>query len=100
MNLLIFLQPFQKEQIKITQKFKIPNDIEPGRYSLFIGGRDFIDFIERRLAPGKFVPQDFAHLLTLLNDQRKNNNLIIQLRKPAKGTLLKGQEFSSLPPSI
>jgi hypothetical protein len=35
-----------------------------------------------------------------LNQRRKNNVLLIQLRQPTKGTIIKDQEFTSLPPSV
>ncbi|MBN1350071.1 hypothetical protein JXJ21_11720 [candidate division KSB1 bacterium] len=99
-NLLIFVQPHQCEPVKISHKFRIPDKIETGRFSLFVGSRDYVDRLEQRLAPGRFNPQNLDQLIELLNQKRKNNSLIIQLRQVAPGTILKGQEFTSLPPSI
>jgi len=99
-NLLIFIQPYQGQPIKITKKFEIPKNVKPGRFTLFIGSGQYITRLEQRLAPGKYKPRNFEQLITLLNQIRKNNELFIQLRQPAAGTLLKGQELTSLPPSV
>lgn len=99
-NLLIFIQPYQAQRIKIARKFQIPKNIKPGRFTIFIGSGQYITKLEQRFAPGKYLPRDFKQLIKLLNQTRKNNELIIQLRQPTRGTLLKGQEFTALPPSV
>ncbi|MCI0514786.1 hypothetical protein L0128_16340 [candidate division KSB1 bacterium] len=99
-TLNIFIRPYQQAVIKITQEIALPKTLTPGYYLLVVGSGGYVTGFERTFSPGKYNPVDFNHLLKLLNQRRKNNVLLIQLRQPTKGTIIKDQEFTSLPPSV
>lgn len=96
----IFIRPYQRELVKLSQKIDIPENLESGIYTIVIGGAGFITRVENSLAPGKFQPHNFSHLVKLLNQRRKNNILTVQLRKPENGKIIYDQEFTGLPPSV
>ncbi|MBN2092664.1 hypothetical protein JW964_23790 [candidate division KSB1 bacterium] len=99
-TLNVFIRPYLRQVQKQTYQIKLPETLEPGIYSLLVGSGDFISRLEVALSPGKFQPYNFPHLIKLLNQRRKNNQLFIQIRKPAAGTIIDDQEFSQLPPSV
>lgn len=100
LNLNIFIRPFQQELQKISRQLKIPENLTPGMYTLVIGSAEFLTKFELSVAPGKLIPYDFPHLIRLLNQRRRNNELIIQFRKADPGTIIQAQEFTRLPPSV
>ncbi len=99
-TLNVFIRPHLRQIQKLTYQIPLPEDIEPGIYSILVGSGDFLSRLEVALSPGKFQPYNFPHLVKLLNQRRKNNQLFIQLRKPTEGTIIDAQEFTQLPPSI
>ena len=99
-NFNIFVRPYLQDIVKLNYNLKIPKNLDQGIYTVLIGGADYVSKFERSFAPAKFDPDNFEHLVKLLNEKRKNNRLSIQLRKPEKGTVIKDQEFTRLPPSI
>jgi hypothetical protein len=99
-TLNVFIRPHLRQIQKLTYQIKLPEDLEPGIYSILVGSGDFLSRMEVALSPGKFQPYNFQHLVKLLNQRRKNNQLFIQLRKPTEGTIIDAQEFTQLPPSI
>ncbi len=99
-TLNIFIRPYLRPVQKQTHQIKLPDHLDPGFYSVLVGSGDFISRLEVALSPGKFQPYNFPHLIKLLNQRRKNNQLYIQLRKPTEGTTIGNQEFSQLPPSV
>jgi len=96
----IFIRPNYQPVQKLTHTLKIPEKLEPGLYSIVIGGARYISMMERSFSPGKFRPYDLKHLIRLLNQKRKNDKLCIHLRKIQPGMMVNDQEFSGLPPSI
>jgi hypothetical protein len=100
LNLYLFIRPFQKDLVKYSRRLKIPENLAPGIYTVLVGSAEYVTKFETSISPGKFIPHDFQHLVKLLNQRRKNNELTIQLRKSDLGTIIEDQEFTQLPPSV
>jgi hypothetical protein len=99
-ELTIFLQPVGESEKRIYRTIKIPEKITGTRISIMVSGGDKITRREVRINPQKFVPQDFEHLIKLLERRRKNNILFVQVRGLDSGVLVEGREMSSLPKSV
>ena len=99
-GLTVYVKEFQGKEVKLQQDLAVPNDIQSKRLTVFAGSGDMLRQLEFRSAPQKFRPRSFKQLLELLENRRKNNFLVFQLRESNKGVLVGGEEFPSLPPSI
>jgi hypothetical protein len=99
-SLIIFLKPYQGEEIKIFHKVKVPEKIASTQLTILVGSGKTITQLEQRICPRKFQPENFQQLVKLLNQRRRNDLLFIQVRVREEGALVKGEELPSLPPSI
>ena len=55
---------------------------------------------ELRSTPHRFRPEEANQLITLLNNQRTNNDIYIRLYESNPGGAVKGMEMTGLPPSV
>lgn len=99
-ELSVYLQEFQGEQHRIKHNLTIPEDISAKRIAIYAGGGATLSQLEFRSSPQRFKPKNFNHLLSLLNNRRKNNYLFFQIRLRAQGVLVEGKQLPGLPPSI
>ena len=100
LNIIIFLKPYREKQIVLNKQIHIPKDIISDNIVLAIGGAEEITKWEYQAGIGRFTPSNFSELVTLLNQKRKNSNIVIQLQVTDSGAILHGREFPTLPPSI
>ncbi|MBD3336925.1 MAG: hypothetical protein GF355_15540, partial [Candidatus Eisenbacteria bacterium] len=61
--------------------------------------QEFLVWDQER-APEKYVPQDFDHLFTLLEELPAQDQLMIKVYSPSAGALVRGRELGSLPGSV
>ena len=94
------LKAFQGPEKLLHQKLAIPKNAEARFLTINVGGGDEMTQFELRSAPGRFVARNFAQLLSLLQERRRNDFLYCQLRQPDQGLIIDGEQLSSLPPSI
>jgi hypothetical protein len=59
---------------------------------------EFLAWDQER-APGKYAPQDFDHLYSLLQDLPSQGDLVLRVYSPSAGAILRGRELGSLPAS-
>jgi len=85
---------------KIIRKVNLPHKLQAQNLTVFISSGDALTRYELQTNSEKYVPVNFDHLLSILENRRKNNNLYIQVRVRDSGILLEGRELSTLPPSI
>ena len=100
LTITVFLQEYQGEMHRVKRTIKLPENLNAGRISLYVGSGSSLTHLEARTTPQKFKPQNFNQLLNLLNNRRKNNFVFFQLRARDKGILVSGEELPNLPPSI
>ena len=100
LHLAIKLRSSTGETIKLSKNIKIPLDISAKSLSILISSAPTLTAFEMQLTPDKFRPVNYEHLLSILNNRRRNNNLYIQVRMRDSGLIVEGQELSDVPPSI
>lgn len=88
------------KDIKFIKTYHIPKNLDASSLAIFISSGSSLTQYELRVNPDKFRPVDFDHLLKLLEQRRKNNNIYIQFRLRDSGLMIDGEELSDLPPSI
>ncbi len=94
------LKAFQGPETLLRQKLVVPKDAEGRFLTINVGSGDDLTILELRTAPGRFVARNFAQLLAILRERRRNDALYFQLRQPDQGLIIEGEQLSALPPSI
>ncbi len=95
-----FLEEYQGVRHQVQQKLLIPERIRGRRLNIYAGGGSALTRLQTQSSPQKFRPQNFSHLLRLLNDRRKNNFVFFQILLPDDGISIDGDELPALPPSV
>jgi len=99
-TVLARLKTFQGPEKLLQQKLVIPKDAEGRFLTVHVGSGDDLTTLELRTAPGRFMTRNFAQLLAILQERRRNDVLYYQLRQPDQGLIIEGEQLSALPPSI
>lgn len=99
-NLRIKLKEYHGKPVYVNKSITIPQNTSVPFLVLTVGSSDYINMWEQRVASGKYSPQNMNELITILNNQKKNNKLYIQLNSPERGSFINGKELSNLPPTI
>jgi hypothetical protein len=100
LHLAIKLRSSKGESIDLARNIKIPSNVTAKNLTIIISSAPTLTAYEMRLTPDKFRPVNYEHLLEILKNRRKNNNLYIQVRMRDGGLIVEGKELSALPPSI
>lgn len=98
--LIINLRNTAGNEQKLLRRLRIPKRIEAQNLSIFIASGDALTRYEIQANPEKYIPVSYEHLLSILENKRKNNYLYLQVRIRDDGILFEGKELGSLPPSI
>ena len=56
--------------------------------------------VENRMLRQTFMPRDLDQLIRAINNIRKNDRVYVRLQKPEPSVMIRGEEFSNLPPSF
>ncbi|HWP46464.1 MAG TPA: SpoIVB peptidase S55 domain-containing protein [Candidatus Limnocylindrales bacterium] len=99
-RLTVFIQPFHGELIAEKVDVTIPESSPRGEYRLMVCDSQIINTFEKFRAPLNFEPQSLTQLMSLLETEEQNNEIIVQLIHPKSGVTIKGREFSSPPVSL
>ncbi len=94
------LKTFQGPEKLLHQKLVVPPDAEGRFLTIHVGSGDDLTLLELRTAPARFAARNFAQLLTILQERRRNDVLYFQVRQPDQGLIIEGEQLSALPPSI
>jgi len=100
LSVFIQLKPYHREIIELQKQIIIPETIEGKRLILAVGGGAQIMSWERKVGIIRSSPQNFIDLIRILNQSRKNNEIILQLKMKDQGGVIHGKDFPTLPPSI
>jgi hypothetical protein len=97
----IRLRPYTRDYTSIPVKINIPDDVSPGS-SIQVIVCDAMNskMLEMTTAPGRFLPSSFEQLIHHLEDDERNNNIIVKVRLNRKGLTYMGEDFPSLPNSF
>ncbi len=99
-RLTVFIQPFHGALIAEKVDVTIPESSPRGEYRLMVCDSQIINTFEKFRAPLNFEPQSLTQLISLLETEEQNNEIIVQLIHPKSGVTIKGREFSSPPVSL
>jgi hypothetical protein len=94
------LRAFHEEPIHVTRNLIVPSTITASRLLCTVGSASYLAAWDKRFVPARLQPTDFHHLISILNNLRKNNYLYIQLKAVENGAMISGQELPNLPPTI
>lgn len=95
--LRIKLRPWQGELETIHWDWKIPHDLKPGNYELFVGDAARADQRDHTLAGD---PRSADELLSRMRGLRDARKLYLQVYRAAPGYRIEGNEFADVPPSL
>jgi hypothetical protein len=83
---------------------KIPVDIPPdmplGTLLVTVADGLTLTTVENRSLRQSFTPRDRDQLIRAINNIRKNDRVYVRLQRPEPSVVLRGEEFSTLPPSF
>jgi len=85
-----------------VEKFPIdiPADMPSGTLLLTVADGSTLTAVENRALRQTFTPRDLDQLIKAINNIRKNDRVYVRLQRPEPSVLIRGEEFSSLPPSF
>ena len=83
---------------------KIPLDIPPdmpsGTLLVTVADGSTLTAVENRSLRQSFTPRDLDQLIRAINNIRKNDRCYVRLQRPEPSVVIRGEEFSTLPPSF
>ncbi|NOZ57799.1 MAG: hypothetical protein GXO73_13540 [Calditrichaeota bacterium] len=95
------LLTLEGKKVQQVFRYRVPENLTPGsRLSVTIGGAKELTRSDMRNFPFRFRPQSFDQLVRILNTQRRNDRLYLQVRVNEVGAEMGGQELPALPPSL
>jgi hypothetical protein len=85
-----------------VEKFPIdiPADMPSGTLQLTVADGSTLTAVENRALRQTFTPRDLDQLIRAINNIRKNDRVYVRLQRPEPSVLIRGEEFSNLPPSF
>jgi hypothetical protein len=85
-----------------VEKFpiEIPADMPSGILQLTVADGSTLTAVENRALRQSFTPRDLDQLIRAINNIRKNDRVYVRLQRPEPSVLIRGEEFSNLPPSF
>jgi len=95
----VFIQPYRGDERAVKAFLQVPHDTPPGRMIVQISDAESSISWEQRRAPHRFQFQNIGHLLEVLRDLEKNDQLMLKLVTGRAGAVVRGRELPSLPPS-
>jgi hypothetical protein len=94
------LQRTSGQEIRFTQCVVLPRYLQSSTLTVIAGGAAGLIQAEMQSNPDKYRPDSFSQLCALLEERRTSDNLYLQIREPARGMVVDGEELTGLPPSI
>jgi SpoIVB peptidase S55 len=78
----------------------IPADMPSGTLLVTVADGSTLTAVENRSLRQSFTPRDLDQLIRAINNIRKNDRVYVRLQRPEPSVVLRGEEFSTLPPSF
>ncbi|HNY90221.1 MAG TPA: SpoIVB peptidase S55 domain-containing protein [bacterium] len=100
LHLTMTLQRTSGQEIRFTQCVVLPRYLQSSTLTVIAGGAAGLIQAEMQSNPDKYRPDSFSQLCALLEERRTSDNLYLQIREPARGMVVDGEELTGLPPSI
>jgi hypothetical protein len=100
----VILSAFLRAGNGVEHVEKIPLDIPPdmpsGTLLVTVADGSTLTAVENRSLRQSFTPRDLDQLIRAINNIRKNDRVYVRLQRPEPSVVLRGEEFSTLPPSF
>ncbi len=93
-------RPYYGHEQRTSGQINIPIHTPDGPLTLRAGSAEALEKLEIKRAPGRYVPQSFDHLLKLISQEERNDDLIVELVSKGRGITVEGEEFPSPPSSV
>lgn len=93
----LFLAPYLKDSVTQQVKINVPSDMPEGPTLLRLSDVAASDTWERSRAPMKARITDLPHLIQVIREEERNDNIIIELFTPQLGITIDDQELPALP---
>jgi len=79
---------------------EIPQDTGSGTLLVTVADGSTLTAAENRSLRQSFTPRNLDQLIRAINNLRKNDRVYVRLQRPEPSVVIRGEEFSSLPPSF
>ncbi|OGG46942.1 MAG: hypothetical protein A3F84_21015 [Candidatus Handelsmanbacteria bacterium RIFCSPLOWO2_12_FULL_64_10] len=96
----VALRPFHGGEQVVSGRVTLPPYVPAGPLVVRAGGAQALEKIEVKRAPGRYAPKDFAHLLELISQAERNDDLIVEVASQERGVTVHGEELPSPPSSV
>lgn len=100
LHLTLTLQRTNGQEMRFSQCVRLPDYLQSRTLTVIAGSAAGLIQAEMQSNPDKYRPDSFSRLCTLLQERRTSDNLYLQIREPARGMAVDGEELAGLPPSI
>ena len=100
-NVSVILESYLADKKRYECSIKMPDDIEPGKYLLAVGGVFDYEAFLRGAVGWRFVPENLADSIDIINDitNTRRDKLYFVLVQPPSGIAIEKAELSDLPMS-
>lgn len=95
----VVLLSYMSEKKTHRLQFKVPEDLPPGQYDIFVGGAYEYEKFLRRVSPHKFTTHDLPTLVEALRDLLaiRRDRLYLTMTLPPGGIVIQRAELADLP---
>jgi hypothetical protein len=96
----VALRPFHGGEQVVSGQVTLPPHVPAGPLTLRAGGAQILEKLEAKRAPGRYSPRGFPHLLELISQEERNDDLIVEVVSQARGVTVDGEEMPAPPSSV
>ena len=96
----VLLRSFHGSERTISGQMILPPYVPHGPLALWAGSAANAEKLDAKRAPGRYAPRNFAHLLDLLRDEERNDDLVVEVISQDRGVTVDGEELLSPPSSV
>jgi hypothetical protein len=99
-NVLAFIRPFRQEGYWKSIDLDVPENLPEGELILTVEDANSAWRSERDRAPGRFEPTSLDQLISLLEEEKPRDTMVIRLIARAPGFSIEGRELPRRPGSM
>lgn len=96
----VLLRPFHGGEQVVSGRVALPSYVPVGPLALRAGGAQVLEKLEVKRAPGRYAPRSFVHLLGLISQEERNDDLVVEVLSQERGVTVDGEELPAPPSSV